>query len=432
MLDEVEFDQGSVMDPAGKVFHYEGRVFRAISPEFETIYLEFLQADFLQNIFDAGLVKSWKSDLELEGFGLIVEHQKITTLSKWTEWSSSMIQDATAMVCRLNAALSQYGYITKDIQPGNVQFENGLPLWIDFGSIVPLKQSHNFCWTEFRCHSLFPLWLMSKKRFGLSRAIFGEVGIGYWKSQTSRRFIRAIPFKYRQLERKVLKDGIVTTLQNLQKYVETLTVEPKGGFWTDYGQGGMPPVDRPELFEEKAAAVYKLLQQIPPGSLLDVAANKGWHAELATSMGHSVTAFDLDDASICKLHKKIKEENLPILPLVMNFLYPTPAYSIGLGKADAFSRLRSDTVLVLALIHHLVFKQNIFFEPIIEIISSYTKKQAIIEFIPKDDQYVSEWFNPTYSWYTLDNFIGVLKRHFRKIDVEDSFPYPRKLLLCTK
>lgn len=431
-LDKIDFDSGSVIDRSGRVFHYDGRVFRAISPDFAAVYRRFLQSDFIQDVFDTGLIETWISDIELEGFDLVVEHKKVPVLSCWTEWCSAMVQDATATICRLNLELCRHGYVTKDTQPGNVQFIDGEPYWIDFGSIVRLNDQRTFPFDEFRYHSVLPLWLLSRGHHNLGKQIYKEVGTGYLKQLSTKRPFRWFPSRYALAKHKARSGNTVVALEELLDYIEELDVKPVHSLWIDYGQGGMPPVDRLDQLGEKAKAVYTVLQRLTPGTLLDMGGNKGWYAELAASMGHRAVSMDVDDASVCYLYRRVKARRLPILPLVLDFRYPTAPYSVGLGKASAFERLRSDTVLVLALVHHLVFKQHLYFEPIVEVISQYTKKQALIEFVPREDRYVREWFEPKFRWYSLDSFVRSLKRYFRSIEISESWPKPRKLLLCSK
>lgn len=421
-----------MVDPAGLVFHYDDRVFRAISAPYEDIYRKLLTSSFIGDLFAAGLVETWIADLELEGYELVVEHKKIPILSRWTEWCSSMIQDATVAICRLNLELANHGLITKDVQPGNVQFMDGKPVWIDFGSIVPMSSHVSFPFEEFRYHSVLPLWLLSKGRLGLGRAVYNEVGAGYLKRLSTRGPLRWVPPRYTLIKRQSRNGDKVAALQKLLEYVQGLSVEPPASTWAAYGQGGMPPVDDPEQFGEKAWAVYRLLRRLDTGMLLDVAGNKGWYAELAASMGHRAVSFDTDDASVCDLHRRVRSKRLPILPLLMDFLYPTPPYSIGLGKASAIERLRSDTTLMLALVHHLVFKRGMHFEPIVRIIAQYTRQHAIIEFPPREDRYVREWLQPQHDWYTLERFVGTLRRYFTLVEIHDSWPKPRKLILCRK
>jgi hypothetical protein len=431
-LSEIEFDTGSVVDPAGFVFHHDGRIFRALSASSVDFYRELLTSDFISDLFAAGLVETWPADVELEGVELVLEHRRIPVLSCWTEWCSSMIRDATAMVCRLNLELAKHGLVTKDVQPGNVQFVDGNPVWIDFGSVVRMSSHGTFRFDQFRYHSLLPLWLFSKGRFGLGRAIYGEVGAGYLKRFSMRRPLRWIPPSYALIGKRASHVGTVAALEKTLEFIEGLSIVPRRSNWTEYGQGGMPAVGDPRQFSEKAQAVYDLLRRLEPGSLLDVAGNKGWYAELGTSMGYTAVSFDTDDASVCDLYRRVRGQRLPILPLLLDFLYPTPPYSIGLGKASALERLRSDVTLVLALVHHLVFEQGVHFEPIARLISEYTRKNAIVEFPPREDRYVREWIQPTHEWYTLENFVASLGRYFTSIDIHDSWPSPRKLVLCSR
>ncbi len=56
----------------------------------------------------------------------------------------------------------------------------------------------------------------------------------------------------------------------------------------------------------------------------------------------------------------------------------------------------------------------------------------LVEFIPREDRYVSEWWSDKYSWYTLDSFITFLKQQFQSIRIYPSDPKPRVLILCEK
>jgi hypothetical protein len=231
--------------------------------------------------------------------------------------------------------------------------------------------------------------------------------------------------------KKVRRKPVENVLEKLLEYLSELPIEPDASFWFGYGQGGMPSVEEPGNFKGKNLAVYNLLKLLPSGTLLDMACNKGWYAKLAASLGHKCVAFDLDDASVCRLFRDARSESAPILPLVMDFTWPTPSYGMALRHPSAVDRLRCDITLALAIVHHLVFKRNMSFEAIAETISLYTKKVAIIEFVPREDRFVSSWIRPEHSWYTLDRFTRVLKRHFPEITVHEE-PSSRKLLFCRK
>ena len=99
---------------------------------------------------------------------------------------------------------------------------------------------------------------------------------------------------------------------------------------------------------------------------------------------------------------------------------------------SATQRLKSEMALALALVHHMVFKSNLTFEQITQGLSDFTTKYLLVEFIPKEDRYVKEWWTPAKSWYSLDEFQRSLRRHYSSVTLLESYPEPRVLLLCEK
>jgi hypothetical protein len=83
-------------------------------------------------------------------------------------------------------------------------------------------------------------------------------------------------------------------------------------------------------------------------------------------------------------------------------------------------------------VHHLVFKGNLRFEHIAAGLASFTTRWLLVEFIPKEDQYVSKWDHASRPWYNVDQFKSALSRHFQRIEVLPSDPHPRLMLLCEK
>src|SRR5690606_17205378 len=109
-------------------------------------------------------------------------------------------------------------------------------------------------------------------------------------------------------------------------------------------------------------------------------------------------ATDKDETCINKLYLDQNARLLDILPLAIDFRNPSPAYGIDLRCKAAVDRLKSEMVFALAIVHHLVFKQSLDFKTIIDNLSIYTTRWLLVEFIPRDDKYVREWYNETYSW----------------------------------
>jgi hypothetical protein len=421
------------VDPAGPVFYLNGSIFRAVSQPYAGLYRRILSDRSVEDLFRSGLVETSVADIELDGYDLVLQHKRVEFPSVWSEWCSLMIREATLFICKLNLELANRGLFTKDTQPGNVLFDYTRPVWVDFGSIVELESVKFRTWLRsFWNQSVRPLWLMSKGRHRLGRALYTEVeGRGMLRDWSSKWPFRMLPVSVTKIYKRSKRRRVEESLEALMEYLSTLKLEPTPSFWSGYGQGGMPPVEEPETFKGKNLAVYNALKSVPPGTLLDMACNKGWYARLAVSLGHRCVAFDLDDGSVCRLFEDARSKSLPILPLLMDFTWPTPPYGIALRNSSAIDRLKCDNTLALAIVHHLVFKKGLSFEAIADTISLFTKKIAIVEFVPPEDRYVAGWMRPEHSWYRLDRFMWVLKRHFSEITVCEE-PSGRKLLICRK
>ena len=141
----------------------------------------------------------------------------------------------------------------------------------------------------------------------------------------------------------------------------------------------------------KQKSVYNTINKDSINSVLDVAyANTGWYAMMAEKIIKSVIAFDIDEGSIEVLYKIIKDRNLNILPLVMNFTEMTKnRFSINDGNdtviLSAESRFKSDSVIALGIIHHLVLGLGMSLKEVIQSLDSLCQKQLVIEFVELED-----------------------------------------------
>jgi hypothetical protein len=97
---------------------------------------------------------------------------------------------------------------------------------------------------------------------------------------------------------------------------------------------------------------------------------------------------------------------------------------------SAMTRLRAECVLALALAHHLVFWQFADFDVVVNALCQFTLRDLIVEFIPREDEYVAKWWTESYGWYTLENLLSLLGRRFARIAVVPSAPKPRVLVVC--
>lgn len=429
-FDEVSFDPASVVDDVGRIFRWRGGVYRAVRKQYEDHCLNILHCKGFQSFLNAGLIETEVTPLQLEGYPLVLQHRDIKFRSYCMEWCSLMLKDAALMICELNIALSRQGYCTKDAHPWNVFFDFTKPIYIDFGSLIPLSEFSAHWPREFQRYMLLPLYLISRRLHQIGRRLLTLSRIDrFAKRLAELHLLQWVPFRYLKLEREFHTQSPEDFFIHLRSDIESLRVSPKTTAWSKYDQ---KPTHNTEELQPKQRTVYRLLEQISAKTLVDIGCNLGWYSELAVSLGYHVVAFDKDDAALCSLYRRAKTHNLPILPLMLDFFKPTPSHGlIGQGYPSAIERLICDVSLVLAMVHHLVFKQNLSFDQIAERISAFTRQYSIVEFIPKEDYYVTKWIwvKSKYRWYTMEQFITSMKRYFSKVSVFESSPPPRKILL---
>lgn len=437
---DITFAANTVFDKDGRVFFWNRNVFRAISDNNAKLYVELLENSEFRSLFKKGLVKTSVADISLQGYNLVLEHEKITFVSYVTEWSGSMLKEAALLTLSLNKELLGLNLQLKDAHPWNILFEGCRPIYIDFSSIIPYRRNKRwFPLKEFWGKFYLPLLLMSYGCAREARSLLVDR-----KTLRGRNITRLDVLKVLIKRRKIraLLDFIVkvrpssgnspaTLLGKLEQQVKKITIPLEKTSWSEYCD---EEVDLSTLdsWMIKRKEAYYVLKKTQPKSLLDIGSNTGWFSKLAAQNGSKVIAFDNDEPSINKLFLNERARNLNILPLSMDFRFPTPSYGLGLRCKDATERFQTEMVFALAIVHHLVFKQHESFRTIADNLSSYTTRWLLVEFIPKEDKYVSEWYNENYSWYSLDNFIHELRIHFKEIETLPSNPEPRVLLLCTR
>lgn len=423
MIDQILFDKASKVDPFGRVFYANERVFRAISPESRDLCLKLLTNADKWNL--AGLVRTRPTDLSLNGYAMVIEHQKISPPNYCLEWLPNMLKDAALKLVDMNISLLADGYMTKDSHPWNIFFSSAQPIFIDFGSIVPVNAELLSHWhREFVEHFLVPLRLfqrgMHSKAYEYMRLPYNDGQRAVLMNGCLSRFEEWL--KPKQPERYF--PWLRTKINTLR-----LAVEPMK--WSSYDQKPRVFTD-PDSFEPKQRVVYNLLQSLDKGTLLDIGCNNGWYSELAVGLGYSVIAIDNDIPSLERLYIKSRAENLPVLPLVVDFTHLTPAHGVDQAYPSFDQRTPSDVTLMLALVHHLVFSAGMNFEEIAHRVAKLTLNAAIVEFIPSDDAHVSQWDHTGRGWYTQEKFLTAFLNHFKTYEIFNSSPTPRKIFLFTK
>jgi SAM-dependent methyltransferase len=427
-------------------------------------------------------------------FNLLLEHERVPFITYPHEWSASMLKDAALFHIDLFIQLEKYGLTLKDWHSYNILFKNTEPIFIDFLSIIPIgnleKEEYlnppqvplffgrfwdtrsNFLYEMYRRmyvpYFLLPMTIMAQKKYKIARKRIFETTLNASNTTITPsevfgiNIVRRILFEVRKTLKKI---SLTESHQSKQKFfiklrneLDHLDVQPPSSAYVNYYNLKNENFDfKPTAdWTNKQLVVYNALQELKPQTVLDIACNTGWFSIVAANLGSSVVAVDIDESCVDKLYEYAKNEHLSILPLVIDITHATEdVFPLNQDELiyqkrmthttplliSAERRLQCDMVLVLALIHHLVLGQNMDFNQIRKTLDPLSNKYLLIEFIAKTDNLIVEdpdFFpafkaNPdAFDWYTMENLMVELKTVFKTIDIVDSYPETRKLLICKK
>jgi hypothetical protein len=439
--EEVAFDPASVLDPNGRVFWWRGNVYRAITAKGAGVLRPLLESGAFGRLIDAGMIGTEMTSLSLDGYDLVLSHDTIRFRAYPFEWCDAMFKDAALLTLDVNLALASMGLSTQDAHCWNVLFDGPTPKFVDIGSIVaggrdPAAEAGWY--GEFQDFFLYPLHLMSAGEGVQARRLLADVN--EWVSR--QKIEKLLPMSRRAhgrlegyLDKPSRSRSWTSFLERLRTSVENVQFPETITAWSGYYDTEFPSFVSEEDWTLKHRVVADILQRLEPSSMIDVGSNKGWYSRLAAGMGIPVVAFDVDEVCVRSLYEAVSTDKLPVLPLIMDVTAPSPALTArrhGDSYPAARERLKGDLVLGLAIVHHLVFWQSLGFREVVRKLAAFAGRWLLVEFIPPTDRYVSEWYSDQYSWYSTEGFVRALRQRFSRIELFDSFPAPRQLLLCER
>jgi hypothetical protein len=179
-------------------------------------------------------------------------------------------------------------------------------------------------------------------------------------------------------------------VDSLRSTIDKLTWQPSGTEWHDYYDISNYSDD---AVEHKKQLVSQMLSEISPAptSVWDLGANMGVFSRIASDRGIPTVSFDIDAAAVEKNYlESAARAETHILPLVLDLTNPSPG--IGWENQERMSlidRGPADTILALALIHHLAISNNLPFRKVAHFLSQICRS-LIIEFVPKCDSQVQK------------------------------------------
>jgi Tellurite resistance protein TehB len=418
------------LDSAGRVFRYQDHHVRAVYNEKVPQFLKLMHQGAIAELIKNGLILPQSySPVEHEKYGLLL----MADSAKWriygARYTFDAIKDAALTWLGMSRVLFKYQMKLIDGHFGNFVVYANRPHWVDMGSIIPLDDRRDG-FEEFMHKVIYPLLVLKytggtakEGRRMLHDGVRRDKLLEYipaaklragWSTQQSTALLNGASME--RLPRIIALIQVVRAL----KLVNPDTT------WSGYRDS--PALDRAhtmDTFAEREdprdATVVRTLLSMTPRQVLDVGANDGFHSILYARQGLDVLAVDRDEFAINKLYVWAKEH---------------PELSIATSVDDfATTKYQADTVVSLALTHHLAIHGGMDFDVISRRYAQMSMSNLLVEFMPNGVGSTVVKPDPLPPHYRLQHFLDGLKRFFDQVEVVDYQRPPRfsvrTLIKCT-
>jgi SAM-dependent methyltransferase len=441
-------------DPAGQLRLTANSALRHIRPAAAEETIAFLASPLRTALEQSGdLIPSWIATPAAHSCispdELWLEHPRIDPISYPWEWTAAQWLAAAELTLRIASQAIAAGWTLKDATPLNILFSGTRPILVDVLSFER-RDPHSSVWLaygQFVRTFLLPLVAARYLRWPLQATLFARDGYEpddlYRALPIWRRFhpdlvdvvTLATLFERPGRKQGQSKKPPSTTdpdlaVHILQKRIARLgrqirrAVGPRiRSQWSEYARSANHYL--PGDTEIKQEFVKNVLQRCGPAHVLDIGANTGIYSRMAVAAGAEVVSLDMDAAAIEILWQTAARRNQPITALVANIARPTPA--AGWRNREHLSLLdrltgHFDLVLMLAVIHHLILREQLPLMHIAELCASLTNRWLLLEWVPPSDPMFQEWLRGR------DDLYG----HLTEEDLKQAFAPFFRVADCTE
>lgn len=432
----------SFRDPGGYVYEEDGVIYRKMSPESQSVIAKLIGSTLYGKLVGEKLLLpfTWVGDRLIP--------DRVPFISYPYEWSFSMLKDAALLTLDIELLSLNYDMQLKDASAYNIQFVKGRPVFIDHLSFYPYEEGKPWAaYGQFCRHFLAPLALAAYRDVSHIRRLQIDLDGLQLGSASHLLPLRAsllpglmMHLKFHGMnprgiqplkpsKRRISKTILTGLVKSLRSVVSGLNWEPTYG-WKEYevecnyGE---------ESTHKKAYLVEQFLSRSKAEVVADLGCNVGLYSQVASGIGCRVVAVDNDPSCVELLYRANDGED--ILPLVVDMTSPSPAIGWGNTERDSFlDRLKVDTVMCLALVHHLVIGNNTPLDRVASLLAR-VGRNLVIEWIPKEDSQVSrmlEYREDIFPTYNQETFEGVFSRDFSIVDCQPIEGTTRSLYLMER
>jgi SAM-dependent methyltransferase len=430
-------------DPAGSVELRPDGAYRSIRSPFDVEMLDFLSLPLAAELVADGRLVA--SEIVTEGSDaetLVLRHPRISFQSYPWEWPPALWLAAAELTLNLCSDLINQGWLLKDATPLNVLFQGMEPVFVDVLSIeraapdLPIWMAYGQFVRTFLLPMLahsrlgWPLQVALTRRDGYEpEEIFAALS---WPARLRQPALSAVTLPSllagkakgnSNLAARRVKDPdlarqiILKTLKNLLEHMRQVTPAHRSSTWTDYAETATHYSE--DDHSRKRKFVTDALAASKPVRVLDVGCNTGVYSLLAADAGAEVVSIDTDLQTVDRLCAKLKGSGKNILPLCVDLAYPSP--SVGWENSETASFLSRceghfDTVMMLAVIHHLLLHSQVPMDRIAALCGNLTTENLIVEWVPPTDVKFRELLrgrDDIYAHLTEESFREAFARYFK-------------------
>jgi hypothetical protein len=447
--DKVNFSKDSIMDSFGRVFFFEGRVFRGIYEQEKQHCQNFLRSELYSELRKKDFVpETWEVNFEMEEFAMIIEHEFIDK-SEPHHWSFHMFKDAILSILEINNICNKFGYELKDAHPYNIFFKNNKPIFVDFGSITIIRdRSHWTGHNEFLnyCFLKFLIWI--KGDYFLARKLLEDGNLAHCRTipmnsifdssivdlVADNLFDFDLVIGEKILRKSILRTELVRlTVKIANRIFRTFSKTKRSKLFFKRNlkqidfvektilEGKRPEVDTPwktyhtvyrndNVIEAtpRFVRIIDLVKAFAPDikSSIDLAGNQGIFSCLLEQHWDlkRIIVTDYDETAIDTAYLYFRQTNSKIQPYLFNFMRPL--------KDSEAEFLKADVAFALAITHHLILSQGYLLPAILNKIAGLTNRYVAIEFMPLGLWARGYELPIIPKWYTLSWFRNEFENYF--------------------